>query len=467
MRRPKTIGVGYASLLEGLSQTGPSLLSDCAPLPPARVPSASPSRQINKATGNRLRQQLIDEETHEPVAPEHKGRGYEVAKGQYLIVEDAELDAIEIESTHTIEIDRFVPRSAIDQRFFDSPYYVMPSAPVGQEAFAVIREAMRGKGMVALGRLVLSKRERVIALEPYDKGLLGTTLRYPYEVRKAKDYFCDLPDLTIAPDMLTLAEHILDSKASEFDPATFRDRYEEALLAHLKAKQAGAVPERRKIFEGGQMDEQTLLAVAEVVKAEVGVSPHRIINPAKMASLAWPSPNARSSIRQRARRPRRERQGGHHELAPHNESEAFLCHDADQIHLRMVRCTRRTFLGGLASSGAGALFADQSASAEAAVDKPFRIDVHHHLSSPGFIAEISGRRTGQVPSMKWTVAQSIDDMDQGGVATAILSISEPSVFWQFRRRAKARPRDQRVRRQGHCRPSWQVRHVRDRAASGC
>src|SRR5215470_7694629 len=198
-------------------------------------------RQINKATGNRLRQQLIDEETREPVAPEHKGRGYEVAKGHYLIVEDAELEAIEIESTHTIEIDRFVPHSAIDQRFFDSPYYVMPSAPVGQEAFAVIREAMRGKRMVALGRLV-------IALEPYDKGLLGTTLRYPYEVRKAEDYFCDLPELTIAPDMLTLAEHILDSKAAEFEPTTFRDRYEEALLAHLKAKQTGAVQERRKTF---------------------------------------------------------------------------------------------------------------------------------------------------------------------------------------------------------------------------
>src|SRR5262249_3699136 len=197
---------------------------------------------INKATGNRLRQQLIDEETREPVAPEHKGRGYEVAKGQYLIVEDAEIEAIEIESTHTIEIDRFVPRSAIDQRFFDTPYYVMPSEPVGLEAFAVICEAMRGKGMVALGRLVLSKRERVIALEPYDKGLLGTTLRYPYEVRRLRI------TSAIAPDMLTLAEHILDSKAGEFDPATFRDRYEEALLAHLKAKQAGAIPERRKTF---------------------------------------------------------------------------------------------------------------------------------------------------------------------------------------------------------------------------
>jgi DNA end-binding protein Ku len=202
-------------------------------------------RQINKATGNRLRQQLIDEETREPVAPEHKGRGYEVAKGQYLVVEEEELDAIEIESTHVIEIDSFVPRSQIDQRFFDTPYYVTPNEPVAQEAFAVIRDAMRGKTMVALGRLVLAKRERVIALEAYDKGLLGTTLRYPYEVRNAKDYFGDLPELTLAPDMRKLAEHILDSKAADFDPATFRDRYEEALLAHLKSKQAGAVREQK------------------------------------------------------------------------------------------------------------------------------------------------------------------------------------------------------------------------------
>src|SRR6266550_944697 len=198
-------------------------------------------RQINKATGNRLRQQLVDEETREPVGPEHKGRGYEVAKRQYLVVEDEELEAIEIESTHVIEIDSFVPRQQIDQRFFDTPYYIAPNQPVAQEAFAVIREAMRHKTMVALGRLVLSKRERVIALEPYDKGLLGITLRYPYEVRNASDYFGDLPELALAPDMLTLAEHILESKAGDFDPASFHDRYEEALLAHLKAKQAGVV----------------------------------------------------------------------------------------------------------------------------------------------------------------------------------------------------------------------------------
>src|SRR3954469_5710592 len=100
-------------------------------------------RQINKATGHRLRQQLIDEETREPVLPEQKARGYEIAKGQYLVVEDEELERIEIESTHVIEIGSFVPRQEIDQRFFDTSYYVTPNEPVAQEAFAVIREAMR------------------------------------------------------------------------------------------------------------------------------------------------------------------------------------------------------------------------------------------------------------------------------------------------------------------------------------
>jgi DNA end-binding protein Ku len=205
-------------------------------------------RQINKATGHRLRQQLIDEETREPVAPEQKARGYEIARGQYLVVEDEELERIEIESTHVIEIDSFVPRQEIDQRFFDTPYYVTPNAPVAQEAFAVIREAMRQKTMVAIGRLVLAKRERVIALEPYGKGLLGTTLRYPYEVRNASDYFSEVPEVTLAPDLLQLAKHIVDSKVATFDPMAFRDRYEEALLVHLKSKEAGAVREEKTAF---------------------------------------------------------------------------------------------------------------------------------------------------------------------------------------------------------------------------
>jgi DNA end-binding protein Ku len=196
-------------------------------------------RQINKKTGNRLRQQLIDEVTREPVEAHNKGRGYEYSRKAYIPVDDDELDAIVIESSHTVEIDSFVPREKIDKRYLDSPYYIAPNDQVGQDAFAVIREAMRGKGMVALARVVLAKRERVIMLEPWDTGLMGITLRYPYEIRDAKEYFDDIPDVKVEPDMLRLAEHILNSKAADFDPTQFVDRYEEAVVVMLKKKQAG------------------------------------------------------------------------------------------------------------------------------------------------------------------------------------------------------------------------------------
>jgi DNA end-binding protein Ku len=196
-------------------------------------------RQVNKTTGNRLKQQLVDSMTGEVVESDNKGRGYEIGKNQFLMVEDAELEAIQIESTRTIEIDKFVPRQQVDDRYIDSPYYIAPVDTVGQEAFAVIREAMRGKGMVALGRVVMAKRERVIALEPFGKGLKGITLRYPYEVRDEAAYFADIPDMKIPGEMLKLAEHILESKAAEFDPGAFADTYEAALTELLRKKQAG------------------------------------------------------------------------------------------------------------------------------------------------------------------------------------------------------------------------------------
>ena len=196
-------------------------------------------RQINKKTGNRLRQQLVDDITREPVEAHDKGRGFEYAKNAYLPVDEDELDAVAIESNHTVEIDSFVPREQIDERYLDSPYYIAPNDQAGQDAFAVIREAMRGKGMVALARIVLAKRERVIMLEPWDKGLMGTTLRYPYEIRDAKEYFDGIPNVKVEPDMLKLAEHILETKAADFDPTQFVDHYEDAVLKMLKNKQAG------------------------------------------------------------------------------------------------------------------------------------------------------------------------------------------------------------------------------------
>ena len=212
--------------------------------PIALYPASSLSEKvsfnrISRKTGNRLKQQNIDSETGDVVPREDTARGYEVAKGQYLIVEDQEIDAVQIESTRTIEIDQFVPRSEIDDRYVNSPYYIAPDGKVGQDAFAVIRETIAKMNMVAIGRVVLTRREHVIALEPKGRGLVGLTLRYPYEVRDEKPYFEDIPDLKLPKEMLDLATHIVQTKAGHFDPTQFDDRYENALIDLLKKKEAG------------------------------------------------------------------------------------------------------------------------------------------------------------------------------------------------------------------------------------
>jgi DNA end-binding protein Ku len=212
--------------------------------PIALYPASSGSERvsfnrINKKTGNRLKQQMVDAETGEPVERDDIGRGFEYAKGQYLQVEDDELEKIRIESTHTIDIDSFVPRSEIDDRYLASPYYIAPTDKVGQEAFSVIRDAMREKKMVGLGRVVLTRREHVMMLEPFDKGLLATTLRYPYEVRDHAEYFEDIPDLKLPAEMKKLAAHIVETKSAHFEPTSYEDTYEKALVDLLKSKEAG------------------------------------------------------------------------------------------------------------------------------------------------------------------------------------------------------------------------------------
>jgi DNA end-binding protein Ku len=181
--------------------------------------------QINKKTGNRIRYRKVDAETGEEVDSSEIVKGYEVGKGQYIEIEPEELEAIAIESKRTIEIDEFVPKKEIDELYLNSPYYLVPDGEVGQEAFAVIREAIRKEGMVALGRVVFTSREHVIALEPRGKGLMGITLRYPYEVRNEEEYFEDIPDEKIPKDMLELGSHIVETKSGHFNPEEFEDHY--------------------------------------------------------------------------------------------------------------------------------------------------------------------------------------------------------------------------------------------------
>ena len=195
--------------------------------------------QINKATGNRIKYRKVDAEADEDVDTSDIVKGYEVGKGEYIELEPEELEAVAVESTRTLEIDEFVPRKEIDELYLNNPYYIVPDGDVGQQAFAVIREAIRKEGMVALGRVVFTSREHVIALEPRGKGLLGITLRYPYEIRKEDQYFDDIENEKIPKDMMELASHIVETKSGHFNPQKFEDHYEEALKELLKKKQAG------------------------------------------------------------------------------------------------------------------------------------------------------------------------------------------------------------------------------------
>src|SRR5207302_1588783 len=194
---------------------------------------------INKETGNRLKQQMVDAETGDVVEGDLKGRGYELKKGEYVEIEKKELEAVQIESNHTIDIDSFVPKDEIDKRYLNHPYYIAPDGKAGVDAFAVIRDAMKDSDRVALARIVLTNREHIIAIEPLGNGLLGTTLRYPYELRDEEDYFHGIRSPKLTKDMIELASHILDTKAAHFDPSKFKDEYETALKTLVRRKAAG------------------------------------------------------------------------------------------------------------------------------------------------------------------------------------------------------------------------------------
>jgi DNA end-binding protein Ku len=202
--------------------------------------------QLDKKTGNRIKYKKVDAETGREVEADDIIKGYEVSKGNYVELTPEELEAIAIESKRVIEIDEFVPKAEIDELYMNNPYYIVPDGEVGQQAFAVIREAIRKEGMVALGRVVFTSREHVIALEARGKGMMGVTLRYPYEVRDEKDYFDGIENEKVPKDMLDLATHIVETKKGHFKPEQFDDPYEDALKELIAKKEHGEKIEKPK-----------------------------------------------------------------------------------------------------------------------------------------------------------------------------------------------------------------------------
>jgi Ku protein len=254
--------------------------------------------QINRKTGNRLRQQMVDEKTGRVVDKENKGRGYELGNGKYVEIEPEELEAVEIESTHTIDIDKFVPEEDIDKRYYERPYYIVPNDKSGEEAFAVIRDAMKDKGRVALARIVFAEREHILAIEAWGKGMLGTTLRYDHEVREEKQFFRGLGSPRITKDMVDLASHILDKKAGRFDASQFTDEYELALRKLVKRKAEGKTIEPRAESE----DRGNVIDLMEALRQSVK-SKGRKVAPSRSHS----SSKKRAAARKRSSKAARSR----------------------------------------------------------------------------------------------------------------------------------------------------------------
>src|SRR6201994_3155644 len=212
--------------------------------PVALYPATSESEkisfnQLNKQTGHRIKYVKVDADTGEEVANEDIIKGYALDKETFIEVSKEQLENVALESTRTIDIDEFVDKAEIDPRYLIRPYYLRPDGKVGHDAFAVIRETIREMNKVAIGRVVLTNREHIIALEPMEKGVVGTLLRYPYEVRSEQEYFDDVQDVKLTKDMLDLAKHIVEQKAGSFEPEEFEDHYETALIDLINKKRNG------------------------------------------------------------------------------------------------------------------------------------------------------------------------------------------------------------------------------------
>ena len=217
---------------------------------------------INPDTNNRIRMIPTDPDTG-PIERSDLVKGYEVSKDEYVLMDDADFEKVKLESTRTIDIGQFVDEADIDRLYWDDPFYVVPEKGVGAEAFAVIRDAMKAAGKIAIGCLVLRGRERQIALEVRGKGLVAYSLRPHDEVRDAGDFFDDIPALKADKDMVEIATRIIGQKEADFDPSQFKDRYDDALKALIKAKQKGG---KKTLIEAPEPDDTNVIDLMAALK---------------------------------------------------------------------------------------------------------------------------------------------------------------------------------------------------------
>lgn len=242
---------------------------------------------INPETNNRIRMVTTDPDTG-PIERSKLVKGYEVSKGEYILLTNDEINSVKLESTRTIDIERFVAGDEIDRLYWDNPYFLAPDGKMAQEAFGVIRTAMEKSGQIALGRVVIGTRERILALEPRGKGILAYTIRTDAEVRKPEDVFREISDAKPDAAMIAIAEKIIEQQEGPFDPTQFVDRYEEALKALIAEKRKGHRPVASK-----EPEDTNVVDLMSALRASLaGKDPGKRVKPAK--SAARPAAKARA-----------------------------------------------------------------------------------------------------------------------------------------------------------------------------
>lgn len=246
---------------------------------------------INPDTNNRIRMVPTDPDTG-AVERGDLVRGYEVSKDEYVLFDDADFDQVKLESTKTIAIDKFVDEAEIDRLYWDDPFFVVPEKGAGVEAFAVIRDAMKKQGKVALGQLVLRGKERQLALEVRGKGLVAYTLRAHDEVRDSDDYFDDIPTVKADPDMVEIAARIIGQKEADFDPTGFKDRYDDALRAMIQTKAKGG----KGVVDVAEPDDTNVIDLMAALRNSLQGSAAGTKKPAAKKATAKKKPAAKKKV---------------------------------------------------------------------------------------------------------------------------------------------------------------------------